>query len=163
MAMLAAVVVINIFVIPAFANVYARFHAQLPLPRHPLITTSSFMLHYSLLLLAATIAVALAFQAYLGTVNGVERGESILRTAKISGVFTPVVLQMLAVGEEIGEPDDLMDEIDKMYEDEVDYQLRTLSSAIEPVLIVVLGMIVLVIALGIFLPMLELSSITMKN
>lgn len=229
MAMLAAVVVINIFVIPAFANVYAGLHAQLPLQTRLLITTSSFALHYSPLLLAATIGVVFAFQAYLGTVNGlykwdklklhfrivgkiilkatlarfarsfslsnksgipialalsviaqragntyvashieqmrngVERGESVLRTATISGVFTPVVLQMIAVGEENSEPDDLMDEIAKMYEHEVDYQLRTLSSEIEPVLIVVLGMIVLVMALGIFLPMFDIGNVAMKH
>ena len=52
--------------------------------------------------------------------DGIERGESILRTAVAAGVFTPVVLQMVAVGEETGEIDDLMAEIADMYEREVD-------------------------------------------
>jgi MSHA biogenesis protein MshG len=82
--------------------------------------------------------------------DGVERGESILRTATNAGVFTPVVLQMIAVGEESGSIDDLMDEIALMYEREVDYELKTLSSQIEPILIVrpFLGAMVLVLALG---------------
>ena len=89
--------------------------------------------------------------------DGVERGDSILRTAAAAGVFTPVVLQMIAVGEESGSIDDLMDEIAQMYEREVDYELKTLSAQIEPILIVFLGMMVLVLALGIFLPIWDLG------
>ncbi|KAF3998980.1 type II secretion system F family protein [Glaciimonas immobilis] len=225
MAMMGAIVVINIFVIPAFASVYAGFHAKLPLPTRILIASSTFTVNYWPLLLAATVGGVFAFRAWLATVdglykwdkvklrfpivgkiilkatlarfarsfalssksgvpivqaltvvaqtvdnayiasrieqmrNGVERGENILRTATVAGVFTPVVLQMIAVGEETGELDDLMDEIAKMYEQEVDYQLKTLSSEIEPILIVVLGLLVLVLALGIFLPMWDLGKV----
>jgi MSHA biogenesis protein MshG len=89
--------------------------------------------------------------------DGVERGESILRTATNAQVFTPIVLQMIAVGEESGSIDDLMDEIAMMYEREVDYELKTLSSQIEPILIVFLGVMVLILALGIFLPIWDLG------
>lgn len=89
--------------------------------------------------------------------DGVERGESILRTAHTADVFTPIVLQMIAVGEESGSLDDLMDEIAQMYEREVDYELKTLSAQIEPILITFLGMMVLVLALGIFLPIWNLG------
>jgi MSHA biogenesis protein MshG len=89
--------------------------------------------------------------------DGVERGESILRTATAAGVFTPIILQMIAVGEESGSLDDLMDEIAQMYEREVDYELKTLSSQIEPILITFLGVMVLVLALGIFLPIWDLG------
>jgi type II secretory pathway component PulF len=67
---------------------------------------------------------------------GVERGESVLRTAVASGVFTPVVLQMVMVGEESGSLDDMMLEIADMYQREVEYELKTLSAQIEPILIV---------------------------
>ncbi len=90
--------------------------------------------------------------------DGVERGESILRTSTAANVFTPIVLQMIAVGEETGSLDDLMDEIAQMYEREVDYELKTLSSQIEPILIVFLGAMVLVLALGIFLPIWDLGN-----
>jgi MSHA biogenesis protein MshG len=90
--------------------------------------------------------------------DGVERGESILRTSVTAGVFTPVVLQMIAVGEESGSLDDLMDEIAQMYEREVDYELKTLSAQIEPILITFLGIMVLVLALGIFLPIWDLGN-----
>lgn len=95
--------------------------------------------------------------------TGVERGESILRTAVGSGVFTPIVLQMIAVGEETGELDDLMDEIAHMYEREVDYELKNLASQIEPILITALGIIVLVLALGVFLPIWDLGKVSIKH
>ena len=84
--------------------------------------------------------------------DGVERGESLLRTAAAVGVFTPVVLQMIAVGEETGELDELLAEVGRMYEREVDYEIRNLSANIEPILTVALGGMVLILALGVFLP-----------
>ena len=95
--------------------------------------------------------------------DGVERGESILRTAVAAGVFTPIVLQMIAVGEETGELDDLMDEIAQMYAREVDYELKTLSAQLEPILIIGLGIMVLILALGIFLPIWDLGRVALHK
>ena len=87
----------------------------------------------------------------LGT--GIERGESLSHTARASDLFTPLVLQMLALGEETGALPELMNEAADHYEREVDYDLDNLSAALEPILIVAVGAIVLVLALGVFLPM----------
>jgi MSHA biogenesis protein MshG len=222
-ALVVAMVIINIFVIPTFAKVYAGFKAELPFMTKLLIGTSQFMVQYWPVMLAAVIGAAVAFRMYVGTEHGryqwdriklripiagkimlkgtlarfarsfalssrsgvpivqgltvvsqtventyvssrieqmrdgVERGESILRTAVTTGIFTPVVVQMIAVGEETGEIDTLMDEIAEMYEREVDYELKTLSSQIEPVLIIGLGVLVLILALGVFLPIWDLG------
>ncbi|WP_292934444.1 type II secretion system F family protein [Noviherbaspirillum sp.] len=229
MAMVAAIAVINLFVIPAFAKVYAGFNAKLPLMTQLLINVSNFTVHFWPLLLAMAVAAFVAFKMYIATPkgrfqwdklklrfpiigkiilkaalarfarsfalasksgvpivqglnvvaqtvdnvyissrveqmrDGVERGESILRTAVTTGVFTPVVLQMIAVGEETGEIDDLMDEIAAMYEREVDYELKTLSSQIEPILIVGLGILVLILALGVFLPIWDLGKAALQK
>jgi MSHA biogenesis protein MshG len=88
----------------------------------------------------------------------VERGESILRTATAAGVFTPIVLQMIAVGEESGALDDMLGEVADMYQREVEYDLKSLSSQIEPILVVALGVLVLLLALGVFLPIWDLGS-----
>ncbi len=222
-AMVIAMVVVNIFVIPAFAKVFESFNTQLPLMTRLLLASSDFMLHYWGLLLAVAVGAFFGFRAWIKTVkgryewdriklripiagkiihkatmsrfarsfslsarsgvpivqaltvvsqtvdnafltsrieqmrDGVERGESILRTAVTAAVFTPVVLQMIAVGEESGSLDDLMDEIAQMYEREVDYELKTLAAQIEPILITFLGVMVLVLALGIFLPIWDLG------
>jgi MSHA biogenesis protein MshG len=90
--------------------------------------------------------------------DGIERGESILRTAVATGVFNPVVLQMVAVGEETGEIDALMTEIADMYEREVTLEVEGLTAKIEPILLVVMGVLVLILALGVFLPMWDLAA-----
>ncbi|MDD0842152.1 type II secretion system F family protein [Pseudomonas sp. Gutcm_11s] len=224
-AMGVALVVINLFVIPAFAKVFEQFHAQLPWPTRVLIGTSQFFQDFWWLMLLAFVGGLYAFfkwaetdagalkwdatklrlpivggiferialarftrtfammykagvpllqtlsinsasvgnrhigQAILGMREGVERGEALTRTASASGLFTPLVLQMMAVGEETGALDDLFVEVADFYEQEVDYDLKQLASAIEPILIVAMGLMVLILALGVFLPMWELASV----
>ena len=85
--------------------------------------------------------------------EGIERGESLWKTAHTTGLFTPLVLQMIALGEETGSLPELLNEVADHYKREVDYDLDNLSAAIEPILMVAVGGMVLVLALGIFLPM----------
>jgi MSHA biogenesis protein MshG len=85
--------------------------------------------------------------------DGIERGESLWKTAHATGLFTPLVLQMIALGEETGSLPELLNEVAEHYKREVDYDLDNLSAAIEPILMVAVGGMVLVLALGIFLPM----------
>jgi MSHA biogenesis protein MshG len=95
--------------------------------------------------------------------EGVERGESVLRTAVTTGIFTPVVLQMIAVGEETGELESLLGDVADMYEQEVDYEVRNLSASIEPVLTIFLGILVLILALGVFLPIWQMGTVMLKK
>ena len=219
-----AIVIINIWVIPAFAKVYAGFKAELPTMTKLLIGFSNFMVEYWPYLLVGLIAAVLGTRAWVNTAagrmvwdrlklripvagpiiqkatlarfarsfalafrsgvpvtsglsmvantvdnvfiserinrmrDGVERGESVLRTARDTQVFTPVVLQMIAVGEESGALDDLTEEIADMYQREVEYDLKNLSAQIEPILIIMLGILVLILALGVFLPIWDLGT-----
>jgi MSHA biogenesis protein MshG len=227
--MMVALVVINLFVITAFAKVYAGFNAQLPLLTRVLIGFSEFMVATWWLLGLILVAAIFAFRAYtatnIGRLNwdrmkmripvagkivlkatlarfarsfalairsgvpiiqglslvaqtvenayvarqidrmrdGVERGESVLRTASHAGIFTPVVLQMVMVGEESGALDDMMQEIADIYQREVEYELKTLGAQIEPILIVCLGVLVLILALGVFLPIWDLGQAAFKR
>jgi MSHA biogenesis protein MshG len=88
----------------------------------------------------------------------VERGDSLSRGSTTVGLFPPLVLQMMAVGEETGELSTLLDEVAGFYEREVDYALKNLTSAIEPLLIIAVGGMVLILALGIFLPLWNMIS-----
>lgn len=83
----------------------------------------------------------------------IEAGGTVSNTAINSGIFTPLVIQMIAVGEETGRIDELLLEVADFYDREVDYDLKTLTARIEPILLVFVAAIVLVLALGIFLPM----------
>jgi MSHA biogenesis protein MshG len=78
-------------------------------------------------------------------------------------MFTPLVLQMLSVGEETGAVDEMLDEVADFYEREVDYDLKNLSSAIEPILIIAIGIMVLILALGVFLPMWDLTQLARQR
>jgi MSHA biogenesis protein MshG len=222
-AMVGAIAVVNLFVIPAFAKVYAGFKTELPALTRMLVGFSNFMVETWYLQLAVLIAAIAGFRMWIATRrgkylwdrfklripiagkivlkatlarfarsfalalqsgvpvvqalttvalvvdndfigqrveqmrDGVERGESVLRTAIATGIFTPVVLQMIAVGDETGELDSLLREVAELYEREVEYEVKTLSQQIEPIMIIGLGALVLVLALGVFLPIWDLG------
>lgn len=133
------------------------------------IALSRFTRNFAMMLksgMAITHALAIAAEAsgnrYIGSCivgmkSSIERGDSLLRSARSSGVFTPLVLQMIAVGEETGAIDSLLNEVADFYDEEADYSLKRLSEAIEPILIVAMGIIVLILALGVFLPIWDLG------
>jgi MSHA biogenesis protein MshG len=228
-AMIVAIIVVNIFVIPAFAKVFQNLGAELPLMTRILLDCSDFMVTSWPYLLLGFGAAALVFRSYIAsdegryqwdrfkimspiagpiihkatlarfarsfalssksgvpiisglslvaqTVDndyisqkveqmrvGVERGESILRTATNADIFNPLVLQMIAVGEESGALDDLMEEIADMYQRDVEYEIKNLGAKIEPIMIVFLGVLVLILALGIFLPIWDLGKASLHK
>jgi len=228
-ALVIALGVINVFVIPAFAKVYKSSHADLPLMTQILVGFSQWTVQWWPLMLAmifvgflalrwwrntpdgryiwdrwllklpiagkivhkAALArfakgLAMTYQSGVPIVqgltnaaqvvdnafiasrieqmrDGVERGESLTRAATTTAVFTPVLLQMMAVGEETGELDRLLAEIGELQQREVEYEIRTLSEQVEPILIAGLGIIVLVVALGVFLPVWDLGSTIIKH
>lgn len=89
--------------------------------------------------------------------EGIEHGESLSRTAQRTEVFTPLVIQMMSVGEESGRLDEMVDEVADFYEREVDYDVRNLGSLIEPILTIGVAILVFLLALGVFLPMWDLG------
>lgn len=223
-----AIGIINVFVIPAFAQVFRGMHVELPWQTRLLIGTSEFFVHWWQFLLAGLVLLVFALRYYVRTDegkyrwdklklrlpivgdiilratlsrfartfamstragvpliqalsvvaqavdndyigerirnmrNGIERGDSLTRTAAASAMFTPLVLQMMAVGEETGAVETMMEEVAGFYEREVDYDLKNLSSAIEPILIVAVGIMVVILALGVFLPMWDLSQLARR-
>jgi MSHA biogenesis protein MshG len=90
--------------------------------------------------------------------DGAERGEGLYRTAQTVDLFTPLALQMIAIGEETGTLGEMLGEVADFYEREVDHDLEGLSAALEPILIVSVGAMVLVLALGVFLPLWDMAA-----
>ena len=218
-ALAVAMVVLNIYVIPTFANMFVKFNAELPWTTQVLLATSSFFVNYWFVLFCGLIAVFTAIKIWLGTERGaylrdrwklripiigsviersllarfsrsfammlnagvplnnglylvahavdnnylqekilsmragIESGETLLKTASSADLFTPLVLQMIAVGEETGQVDELLNESADFYEREVDYELKNMTAKIEPILISIVAGMVLILALGIFTPM----------
>ncbi|RYV03454.1 MSHA biogenesis protein MshG [Shewanella sp. OPT22] len=220
-----AITVLNILVIPKFADMFSRFGADLPWATKVLIATSNaFVNHWVLMLIGLvgaivgirfwhasekgekqwdkwklkipvvgsiierstlsrycrsfsmmlgagvpmTQALSLVADAVdnqymhdriVGMRHGIESGESMLRTSAQSGLFTPLVLQMVAVGEETGQIDSLLTDAADFYEGEVDYDLKNLTAKLEPILIAIVAGMVLILALGIYLPMWDMLNL----
>ncbi|MFN3162434.1 MAG: type II secretion system F family protein [Pseudohongiellaceae bacterium] len=223
-AMVAALAVITVFVIPVFSQTFERLGAELPWQTVLLINTSDFVVNYWPILLSAAVGgffwfrywirtekgrlswdqrkmrlplagpvfekvalarfsrtLAMVLKAGLPIVQGlnvvsgavgnayvarnvnkmrenVERGEGLHRTAVNSKMFTPLVLQMISVGEETGAVDELLSEVAEFYDAEVEYDLKQMSDAIEPILISFIAGLVLILALGVFLPIWDLNT-----
>ncbi len=110
-------------------------------------------LNTSLTLVADAVDNLYLSEKVLAMRDGVERGESMYQTAVASNMFSPLVLQMFAVGDETGQVDNLLIEAADYYDREVDFELRALTARIEPILLLIVAAMVLVLALGIFTPM----------
>lgn len=222
-AIVMAMTVINVMVIPNFASVFAKMGADLPVATQILIASSDFTVNYWWLILLIVGGSGFAWYKFIKTpegllwwdtkklrlplfgslfkrialsrfsrsfammlssgvpilkglsivaesvgnksiglaiedmYRGVERGERLTSTAAATGLFTPLVLQMMSVGEETGSVDALLDDVADFYEEEIDYELKQLADSIEPILLVFLGVLILVLALGVFLPIWDLS------
>ena len=220
-----AMVIVNLFVIPKFAQFFEANKLELPWQTLVLLNTSNFFVQYWSYLLLALVGIVFGFKHYINSVNGrlkwhrfivhaplvgdilhrsfmarfarsfamaygagvpivqamgvisrsigndfisshvngmregIERGEALTRVAQRTGMFTPVVMQMFAVGEEAGNLDEMMTFIADFYEEEVDYDVKTLSDKIEPLIYVMIGALVLVLALGIFVPMWDVAQL----
>lgn len=124
-----------------------------------LMLRSGVPINQSLGLVSAAMDNSYLSDRILQIRRSVERGDSLLQAHGGAGIFTPLVLQMIAVGEESGRVEELLDEVALFYEEEVDYDLKRLSAKIEPIMIVVMAAFVMVLALGIFLPMWDMLSI----
>ncbi|MDH3389122.1 MAG: type II secretion system F family protein [Gammaproteobacteria bacterium] len=227
-AIVVAIVIVNLFVIPKFASFFETNKLELPWQTLLLLNTSNFFVEYWPYVLVALIGALIGFKRYISTVSGryrwhrfivyapvigeilhrsfmarfarsfamaysagvpivqamgvisrsigndyiashvngmregIERGEALTRTARRTGMFTPVVMQMFAVGEEAGNLDEMMTFIADFYEEEVDYDVKTLSDKIEPLIYVAIGALVLVLALGIFVPMWDVAQLAGK-
>ena len=224
-AIIIAMGIVNLFVIPKFAEFFEANSLQLPWQTVFLLSMSNFFVANWQWMLALAVALLLIFRRYISTVSGryhwhrfilkaplvgdillraylarfarsfamaygagvpivqgmgvisrsvgndyiarhvadmregIERGESLTVTAHRTGMFTPVVMQMFAVGEEAGNLEEMMSYIADFYEEEVDYDVKTLSDRLEPLIYVFVGAMVLVLALGIFVPMWDIAQL----
>jgi type II secretory pathway component PulF len=91
--------------------------------------------------------------------DGVVAGMGLAEPLKESAVFPPLVVKMLSVGEETGAVDKMLLRVSRYYDQDVDYAVKNLSTAIEPVLLVILGAAVLFTALAVFLPLWNLMNV----
>ena len=218
-AIVVAMLVLSVFVMPKFAPMFRQLGDALPLPTKILLGSSVFVQSHGVELLLGLVGLVAAWKFYIRRPQGrllwdrarlrlpvfgklqfesilarsfkslaltlnaglpmiqalkliersadnihiarrfdavrtlIESGEPLSRATEQSGLFPPLLLQMIEIGEETGELPRLLEEVADFYRREVDYRLANLGALIEPALMVVVGGMVLILALGIFLPM----------
>lgn len=225
-AALISMIIMNIFVIPKFASLFAHFGSGLPLPTRIIVAISNFMVNHWEILLAVGIALffvlprvinrvpllhyhwdkfklkipiigyiqmrilvsqfcwtfSLILRSGVSVLNGIllagqstgneffvkqinimkdsiEKGQTFSVAATNSQLFFPTIIQMMEVGEESGHMDDILGEVARFYEGEIDYDIRRLNELLEPILLGIVGSIILVMALGIYFPLWDLIKI----
>ena len=224
-AVSAAVVIMNIFVIPKFSEMFAKFHLDLPLSTRIIMGSSNFMVNYKYFILLAAIFIffgikqvlkipsvhyfwdkyklyipvfgdlqkrivlsqftwtfSLIIRSGVPIIKGIglasnstenvyfgeqllklrdaiEHGENLSQAAVASGLFTPITIQMIEVGEESEKLDETLSEVAKYYDAEIDYDLKRLNELIEPILLAVVGGLILILALGIYFPLWDLIKV----
>ena len=90
--------------------------------------------------------------------DSVKEGESIMLPLEASGVFPPMVVSMIDVGEETGQLPEMLLKIAEVYDDEVDNSVAALTSLLEPIMIVLLALIVGTIVIALFMPLISIMS-----
>jgi type IV pilus assembly protein PilC len=98
-------------------------------------------------------------EAIMATRGSIREGETIAAPLKESDVFPPMVVQMIGIGEETGALDEMLNKIAAFYDDEVNTAVDTLTSVIEPIMIVVMGLIVGGMVVAMYMPMFKLVSV----
>jgi type II secretory pathway component PulF len=213
------------FVIPRFAQVFARFNTPLPLPTKIMIGINNLFQNYWYLVLSAIVFIPVLLIRYMRTKKGrifwdrlkikipgfgrlfliaalsrfahtfvmlnksgipilqtleiasttinnvilsqsieeigrkVREGGSLADAMRESGRFTPLVIQMVAVGESTGTLDEMLVRITEYYDIELENTIKKMTTYIEPVLTLFLGVVVLFLALAVFLPWWNMASL----
>jgi len=128
-----------------------------------ILQTSGVPVMQSLSILSETIGNEAIARAFEHLRERIEEGEGISAPLRASRYFTPMVVDMIAIGEESGNLDEMLREITKHYDDEVEYAVKGLSDALGPILIVGLAAVVGFFALAIFMPMWDLTQLARKQ
>lgn len=97
--------------------------------------------------------------AVVATRESISQGNTIAEPLRVSGVFPPMVTSMIAVGEQTGALDEMLEKIASFYDSEVDTAVDALTAIIEPVMIVVMGTVVGGMLIAMYLPMFKLVSV----
>ncbi len=93
------------------------------------------------------------------TARSISQGDTIAEPLKQSGVFPPMVVSMIGIGEQTGALDEMLSKVADFYDDEVDAAVEALTAAIEPVMIVVMGTMVGGMLVAMYLPMFKMANV----
>jgi type IV pilus assembly protein PilC len=120
------------------------------------LVTSGVPILQALNITRDTAGNAVVAEAVTKVHDAVKEGESIVQPLEASGVFPPMVISMVDVGEETGQLPEMLLKIAEVYDDEVDNAVEGLTSLLEPIMIVLLALIVGTIVIALFMPLISI-------
>ena len=124
---------------------------------------SGVPINTALSLVATTVMNTYVEENINDMVVSVEKGMSLTSAAAHTNMFSPVMLQMISVGESTGALDELMNKMADIFQEEIENDVNTLGQQIEPYLLIFLGGCILVLAIGVFLPIWSLANVAIKG
>lgn len=92
--------------------------------------------------------------------TSISEGQSIAAPLKASGQFPPILTHMIAVGEKTGELEEMLNVVSDAYDAQVDNAISSMTRLLEPLMILVMGGIIALVALSIFMPMMQLNNLS---
>ena len=123
------------------------------------LTRSGIPILQTLETVSTTVGNSMISQVIHTLEESARQGKGLVQPMRVSGIFPPLVTNMVAVGEETGKMEEMMFKVSDYYDKELEYSIKNLSASLEPLLLVVIGGAVLFMALAIFLPWWNMMSV----
>jgi len=144
--------------IPVFGNLFLKTAMSRFAHMFETLNKSGLPILQTMEIVSKTIGNVIIAEALDQVGQGIEKGKGIAKPLQESKLFPPLVVRMVAVGEQSGSLDEMLRNVSEHYDTEVNYLIQNLVTMIEPILTVTIGAIILLLALGIFLPMWEMMN-----
>ncbi|MFA4906554.1 MAG: type II secretion system F family protein [Candidatus Margulisiibacteriota bacterium] len=144
---------------PVFGPLYLRIYLSRFGSMLSAMLASGIPILEALTITSATVENKMVARIILDIRNEVAKGKTLTEPMKSSKIFPPISVSMVAIGEKAGTLENMLDKMADYFDREVDYTIKNLTPLIEPILILGLGILMLVFALGVFLPMWDMIKV----
>ena len=145
--------------VPLFGELYKKIQVSRFCRTLSTLTASGVPILHALSVVERTITNVVIQKAVQDIRLAISSGSSLVEPFKASGIFSPMVVQMVSIGEKSGNIDKMLEEISKFYDPEIEYTIKNLTSLLEPFMLLSMGLMVAFIALSVLLPIFNLMKV----
>ena len=145
--------------VPIFGELYTKIQISRFTRTLSTLTSSGIPILHALTVVEKTITNVVIQRAIQNIRAALTAGSSLVEPFKSSGIFSPMVTQMIAIGEKSGKIDTMLEEISKFYDPEIENTIKNLTSLLEPFMLLAMGLMVAFIALSVLLPIFNLMKV----
>ena len=145
--------------VPIFGELYKKIQVSRFARTLSTLTGSGVPIFQALLVVEKTITNVVIQKAVQDIRLAISAGSSLVEPFKASGLFSPMVVQMVSIGEKSGSIDKMLEEVSKFYDPEIEYTIKNLTSLLEPFMLLAMGLMVAFIALSVLLPIFNLMKV----